>query len=92
VAQRLSRTPSSWPLSNPKTTTPYSIQVGTALCAQFHSYDDTIVTAIDHEFRITIPSNTSIPAATKSRPISRIRSNSRPPATIRAYAANGKRT
>jgi len=60
--------------------------------AQSQSRADTIVTAIAHEFRIAMPSNTSIPAATKSRPIWGFRSNSRPPATMRAYAANGKRT
>jgi len=60
--------------------------------AQSQSRADTIVIAIDHEFRIATPSNTSIPAATRSRPIGDVRSNTRPPATMRVYAANGRRT
>jgi len=35
---------------------------------QSQSRAETTVIAIDHEFRIAMPSNTSIPAATKSRP------------------------
>ena len=60
--------------------------------AQSQSRADTIVTAIAHEFRIAMPSNTSIPAATKSRPTWGVRSISRPPVTMRVYAANGRRT
>ena len=30
---------------------------------EYQSCDDTIVTAIDHEFRMAMPSNTSIPVA-----------------------------
>jgi hypothetical protein len=61
-----------------------NFQFAGRLPKQSQSCDDTIVIAIDHEFRIAMPSRTSIPAAMRSRPISPRKSKSRPPATIRA--------